>query len=557
MNLLETQLTLLKRIEDLEEARSQLQDGEPCPLCGAREHPFAEGNIPVPDETQRRLAGARGELKSVSTGITDLKVRLAQVQKDLEQTLSDQKKHAESIANAGLLIAENCAAIPSEPKLSSSDPGLFGRLEEIREENARQMGHTAGILQAADAMEKELAALRDSLEKSRQSFAEREREVLTAAHQKDTAGQLQERLRTEAAQCHELLEKSLAALQQEIAPYGIAELGIDTLDAVIGQLTVRRDQWLARSRQRTALEMQIQHQAEQIDKTRNDIGKQQQLAGLVRDREALQRERQELFADGNADAEEVRLSSAIAAAEHELDSARQQLSAANQELAQLTARMEELQKAISARDLQLRTANASFQTRLKATGFSDEENYRSARLPENERRRLALQAQKLSDEKTGIATQVREKNRLLDTERQKKITEAPLEELTDRYLLVHDDSQPLELNVIDNYQAGEIRSTKNLSGGEGFIVSLSLALGLSQMASRNVRVDSLFLDEGFGTLDEESLDTALETLASLQQEGKLIGVISHVPALKERISTRIQVIPQTGGRRRISGPGCA
>ncbi|MCB1675841.1 MAG: hypothetical protein KDI01_06095, partial [Halioglobus sp.] len=99
-------------------------------------------------------------------------------------------------------------------------------------------------------------------------------------------------------------------------------------------------------------------------------------------------------------------------------------------------------------------------------------------------------------------------------------------------------------------------STKNLSGGESFIVSLSLALGLSHMASKNVRVDSLFLDEGFGTLDEEALDTALETLAGLQQDGKLIGVISHVPALKERISTQILVSPQTGGRSQISGPGC-
>ena len=126
-----------------------------------------------------------------------------------------------------------------------------------------------------------------------------------------------------------------------------------------------------------------------------------------------------------------------------------------------------------------------------------------------------------------------------------------LREMTDRYLLIRDEEQPLELNVIDNYQAGEIRSTKNLSGGESFIVSLALALGLSQMASRNVRVDSLFLDEGFGTLDEDALETALETLAGLRQDGKLIGVISHVAALKERIGTQIEVIPGTGGRSRI------
>ncbi|MCG5512459.1 hypothetical protein LQD11_04865 [Ectothiorhodospira shaposhnikovii] len=128
--------------------------------------------------------------------------------------------------------------------------------------------------------------------------------------------------------------------------------------------------------------------------------------------------------------------------------------------------------------------------------------------------------------------------------------------MTDRYLLIRDEAQPLELNVIDSYQGGEIRSTKNLSGGEGFIVSLSLALGLSRMAGRQVRVDSLFLDEGFGTLDDDALDTALQTLAGLREEGKLIGLISHVSALKERIATRIQVTPQTGGTSRISGPGC-
>ena len=131
-----------------------------------------------------------------------------------------------------------------------------------------------------------------------------------------------------------------------------------------------------------------------------------------------------------------------------------------------------------------------------------------------------------------------------------------LEKMTDRYLLIRDDEQPLELNVIDNYQAGEIRSTKNLSGGESFIVSLTLALGLSKMASRKVRVDSLFLDEGFGTLDEEALETALETLSGLQQDGKLIGVISHVSAIKERISTQISITPVSGGRSSLAGPGC-
>jgi exonuclease SbcC len=130
-----------------------------------------------------------------------------------------------------------------------------------------------------------------------------------------------------------------------------------------------------------------------------------------------------------------------------------------------------------------------------------------------------------------------------------------LARMNDRYILVRDKEQPLNLNVIDTWQAGEIRSTKNLSGGESFLVSLALALGLSRMASQNVRVDSLFLDEGFGTLDEETLESALEALAGLREDDKLIGIISHVGALKERIPLQIAIIPGSGGRSNIKGAG--
>ncbi|MBS9780612.1 MAG: AAA family ATPase [Moraxellaceae bacterium] len=134
-----------------------------------------------------------------------------------------------------------------------------------------------------------------------------------------------------------------------------------------------------------------------------------------------------------------------------------------------------------------------------------------------------------------------------------------LKKMNDRYLLVRDSLEPLELNVIDNYQAGEVRSCKNLSGGESFIISLALALGLAEMASdniyKNIHVNSLFLDEGFGTLDEDSLDIALDTLTHLQQGGKLIGVISHVQALKNRIPSQIKVEKISGGISVLSGVG--
>ncbi len=110
--------------------------------------------------------------------------------------------------------------------------------------------------------------------------------------------------------------------------------------------------------------------------------------------------------------------------------------------------------------------------------------------------------------------------------------------------------------VIDNYQAEARRPVSNLSGGETFMISLALALGLSGMASGKLQVDSLFLDEGFGTLDSEALDRAISTLSQLHHaQGKLIGVISHIDQLKGQIATKIEVTKVANGRSKLSGPG--
>ncbi|HLR18041.1 MAG TPA: AAA family ATPase [Alcanivoracaceae bacterium] len=99
----------------------------------------------------------------------------------------------------------------------------------------------------------------------------------------------------------------------------------------------------------------------------------------------------------------------------------------------------------------------------------------------------------------------------------------------------------LGLLVVDTWQANAVRDTATLSGGESFLVSLSLAVALSDIVSHQHRIESLFLDEGFGTLDAETLDVALNALDNLNASGKMIGVISHVEAMKERIPVQIKV----------------
>ena len=116
-----------------------------------------------------------------------------------------------------------------------------------------------------------------------------------------------------------------------------------------------------------------------------------------------------------------------------------------------------------------------------------------------------------------------------------------LQNLSDRYLL----NKPVDdgpLTVLDQYQGNIQRSVTTLSGGESFLISLALALSLSDMASKNVKLESLFIDEGFGTLDQETLEIAMNTLEKLQTESqKTVGVISHVETLKERINVQIKL----------------
>jgi exonuclease SbcC len=130
-----------------------------------------------------------------------------------------------------------------------------------------------------------------------------------------------------------------------------------------------------------------------------------------------------------------------------------------------------------------------------------------------------------------------------------------LSQLARRYRLERVASQAgpsLALMVRDQDMGGEIRSVNSLSGGESFLVSLALALGLASLSSNRVKVESLFIDEGFGSLDSETLGVAMDALDALQSLGRKVGVISHVQEMTERISTKVLVRPAGGGSSAIT-----
>jgi len=124
-------------------------------------------------------------------------------------------------------------------------------------------------------------------------------------------------------------------------------------------------------------------------------------------------------------------------------------------------------------------------------------------------------------------------------------------ELNPRYLLQRVPGLELEIQVVDRDMGDEVRALSSLSGGETFMVSLALALGLSSLAASNTRIESLFIDEGFGTLDSEAMDVALAMLDGLQAGGRQVGIISHVDGLGAHGLVQVRVEKCGGGRSRV------
>ena len=564
------EMAFLTKIAELEDHRAKLEDGKPCPLCGATEHPFAEGNVPVPDETEQKIKAltkliskaedqeaaikkleeaevtARKNLtegeKQETAAANDKKAAeksFAEVKEGLEKLRADFTARRQAVSAKLLLLG--ITEIP-EMQVSSLLESLRARLNawqaqvKKKAEIEKQIADLDSEMKRLDAVietqSTTLAEKRERLEtlKKDHTIGSDERKALYGDKNPDNE---ELRLNKTVSDAEDAEKKARDRHNELHQRWNTAKTHIESLKKRIDQrepelrkLEIEFSTALAPAGFSDEVQfLEARLTAEQRDELST---KAKKLDDNQTDLKARQKDR------------ETRLATEIAkmVTNKSLEEMEPQFKKYEDSLKDLRNIIAGLKHKLS--------ENTAAKERIKAKQTAIKKKKKECHRWENLHELIgSADGKKYRNFAQGLTFEMM----IGHANRQ-------LQKMTDRYLLVRDDAQPLELNVVDNYQAGEIRSTKNLSGGESFIVSLSLALGLSHMASKNVRVDSLFLDEGFGTLDEEALDTALETLAGLKQDGKLIGVISHVPALKERISTQIQVTPQTGGRSQISGPGC-
>lgn len=565
---LQREAALLHKIASLEDERERLQDGEPCPLCGATHHPWASGQTPQPSAVEQKIAALDTQIAQAEQQETLIAQRQAALQAATEALAQAEKSEAEARHReqlAGQKLSEVQERLrQTRSRLADSRGAVADRLEPL---GITELGNPATLLQTLRQRLRAWQALEQEKTQAERQISELNAEIARIASLIDAQGAALTAAEQQVAQQQQALQD---ARRQRSGLYGDRDPQAEEARLRQAQEEAEAAEGKA-SEQQADLQQQV-HAAQtacealqaQIAERQPVLGKQEaEFAG------ALQRAG---FAD-EAALDQARLP---ADARDALASRARQL---QQRQTELNARLQDRQQQLAseqARALSEQTQDAlqeALQAQQQALdGLRDTVAEIRQQLAANEqaRQRMAARQAEMEAQRRDCA-RWDDLHALIGSADGKKYrnfaqgltfeimvghANRELQKMSDRYLLVRDASQPLELNVLDAWQAGEIRSTQNLSGGESFIVSLALALGLAQMASRNVRIDSLFLDEGFGTLDEQALDTALQALATLQQDGKLIGIISHLPALKERIATQIRVEPLIGGKSRLLGPGC-
>ncbi|WOS36996.1 hypothetical protein RP300_00533 [Oligella urethralis] len=561
--------------QSLEQHRQDLVDGTPCPLCGALEHPWAEHDSANPAHTQQQLTQAKQAYKAAQEAVNHQQQQITQQAADiraLEQRLSDgltaQQAHLDHLSAKASSLSDlngdkqswlhltdiNATADTlglSEQALSSQKEQQQQQLKQLHTElsDREKMQHWAQEQRIElTQLKVSMSSLQSQLTNHQTSIASSEENLkgiqLTLDASKQSRYALFADHDPDAAEAQ--LKQKLAQLEQQLS---LSRTAKDDAAIHFSQLNQRLQD--------------LQHAVHTLSaelEAANDRFKTKLNNSAFVDEKA--------FVDACLDeTERLNLEQEQRRINDRNHLLTEQLKQTTAKLAELAAQQPDAPKELALCKAEWEQVEAQ-KAELNSMRGRDNEKLRShfnavERLAEQkaqiEAQEVITQRWRLLHELIGSADGKKYRNfaQSLTFEFVLHYANQQLAQMSDRYSLCLDPEpgSKLELYVADHYQGGELRSIKNLSGGESFIVSLALALGLSQMVGGKMQLESLFLDEGFGTLDEDSLDIALSSLANLQRGGKTIGIISHVAALKERIATQIQVIPMSGGRSRLEGPG--
>ena len=603
----EEQIAAYEKVNKFEAERAKLVEGKPCPLCGSTHHPGIDPK--EIDARLRELSSRFTELKSCISNIEKLSSKqVAQKSStdDFEKALAIAQNKKESVLK--LLETALQALHTAETKHAELVSKLDGDVSDI---NAHLAPFGQAITADAKSADKVLETLKTSLERYNKSKALHKKlkeaqtplkteeaalqarlseqqnnlKALQEAHAQLTAqrdAKAKERKDIFGDQNADMLEDSLQKAEQKARQN--SELAAQQATAKKTDLTAEQSSLATKQAHQAELKNQLDVSEADFSSKRSAQGFESEDAflGAKLDTASLEKlvKRSQELAQKTI---ELKTKAATAQATYEKLSAEKKTDESHETLTERVNAFE------SDKEQKSQTIGM-IQNTLANDDKTKEEAAELKRDYDEKAERFAVWD--LLNEYIGAADGKKFKlfaqgltfDRLID------YANRSLRRFSDRYILVHgtdDEAQPdtenaekdenavaasqarttntivrqtsekgLSFYVLDNYQAGKKRPVTNLSGGEQFLISLALALGLSDMASRKTSIESMFLDEGFGTLDPNLLTQVLESLRLMTSEGhKTVGIISHVDALKDAISAKIEIRKGENGHSSIHGPG--
>lgn len=480
---------------NIKDLRGRLQDGQSCPVCGSTHHPFAN-QVPVAPVSALTL-----QLQDLSNKKETYVAHTRHLTRLQQQLLQLHKELADSEAA--------CKEMAGKQQLAASRQEREEAIVKEQSTLLTQSLSAADLLFGNSEWQKAWLQNPETFRKTLTDFARQWHENIEKLHQLERQESAQkaeceslasflpslEKQAEESGQLHEKNRAAFSSLQAERKKL----LNGRSADSVEQEYIRRMEELKERLKKLSATQTEQSGIADQIRGIADQIAKDltEASADLLRRKAALDKWTADYLDSSGGEPLEVILSRYT------------------QEKTELAFR------------LRTQTENKA-----KVSGLQEELNVRRT---ESER---WAKLNELAGSADGAKFRRIAQGYTLDI--LLNYANVQLRELTRRYRLER-VPETLALQVIDRDMCDEVRTVHSLSGGESFLVSLALALGLSSLSSNRMRVESLFIDEGFGSLDAETLRVAMDALESLRTQGRKIGVISHVQEMTERIPVRVQV----------------
>jgi exonuclease SbcC len=576
--------------------RQHLVDGEPCFLCGALDHPYAK-QPPKEANSQQALTDQKAKIKLLMTASGKLSQQIKAVKKQAEKNQANQTELIRirtqwlTLCNRLNTASEdlNINKLRLMKNLLNTEVSEFNTVTSVV---ASYRNKQAGIDQLKALIAKgeaTIARLQQNTQQLEAEWQARPKEEIDYDAALATCQQ-------EEQQLAEKVLAQLALLGEKMPSKGKEDALFDRLNArrqdyqgyVFRQksLTEELESLAAKAdhchAEITACHEKLEHYRSQlqreeiiglhlalIEKQKLVADKEQQIAAQEAELNALKQALQAKilgtqFTDLHELSEMLELLQHQPELERRLAELEQEIDAKTIELEQVRLELE-TENALVATELSSEQLNIQLRSVTEKLAIADLEVQRLDRLLSEQKqfqqkadavlaqlqdqeeiaKQYKAEAEQIAEE-SGMAFRRRVQKRVADQLLSQ--TNAVLEKVSGRYYLRQTPSeQGLALEVEDTYQGNVHRLPKTLSGGESFVVSLALALGLSELANNGKSVDSLFLDEGFGNLDAETLYTVISTLEGLHTHGKTVGVISHVEGVQKRFKAQLQVVKQPNG----------